>query len=46
MLNIIKDFSQSFFDKLNINISSLEVQEKKINIFLIKIKSKESDLLI
>ena len=46
MLNIIKDFTQSFFDKLNIKIDSLEIKEEKTNIFLIKIKSEESQLLI
>ncbi len=46
MLNTIKDFSQIFFNNLNIKIDSLEIEEEKIGIFLIKIQSEESGLLI
>jgi predicted RNA-binding protein Jag len=46
MLETIKNLSNTFFEKLWVSIDSLEVLEQENNIFLIKINSKESPLLI
>ena len=42
----IKELSKNFFEKLEIIIDSIDVTEEEKNIFLIKIKSPDSGLLI
>lgn len=46
MLEIIEKLSKSFFDKLWVSIDSLEIINEEDNIFLIKIQSSDSPLLI
>ncbi len=46
MLEKIKKISQEFFNKLNINYNDLKIIENTENIFLIKINSTDSWLLI
>lgn len=42
----IKDFTQTFFNKLQISLDELEVITEGENIFFIKIKTQESSLII
>lgn len=46
MKNTIKELAQTFFEKLGIEYSSLDVQEETDKIFLIKIESGDSNILI
>jgi hypothetical protein len=46
MLDTVKNITQEFFEKMSVDFSNLEVIEEQENIFLIKIKTEESGLLI
>lgn len=46
MLDTVKNITQEFFEKMSVDFSNLEVIEEQENIFLVKIKTEESGLLI
>ncbi|MDR3151063.1 MAG: hypothetical protein LBU14_05845 [Candidatus Peribacteria bacterium] len=46
MIEIIKNISQEFFEKLGIKIDSLGVINEEENIFLVKLQTKDSSLVI
>jgi hypothetical protein len=46
MIETIEKLSKEFFEKLGVGMDSLEVIEEVEGIFLIKVESKESSLLI
>lgn len=45
-LEIVKQISNCFFDKMWVNLDSLEVTQEDENIFYVKLKTKDSSLLI
>lgn len=45
-LEVIKQITKDFFDKMLVSIDSIEIIEEKENIFYIKIKTPDSPLLI
>ena len=46
MLETIEQISREFFEKLGVQVNSLEVSEEQDHIYLVKIQSDDSSLLI